>query len=161
VIVGALACDLMVDPDIDLEVYCPDLQIEHGFEVLTACVANERVTKARFANELSGPDQGLYWQLRYRADDDTGWKIDMWSVAADYPLPRGEDLVAPLRAALTDETRQAILQLKQQRAEQANLQCPSVDLYRAVLDDDVRTADDLRAWLATHETGKLTDWQPR
>lgn len=161
VLVGAMACDLLVDLDIDMEVYCPELRIEDGFQVLTECALNERVTKARFANELSGPDRALYSQLRYRSDDGTEWKIDMWSVREDYDLPRGESFVEPMRAALTPETRQAILELKELRSQDPDLRCPSIDLYRAVLDDDVRTAEDLRAWLAANETGTLTDWKPR
>ena len=75
VFVGALACNILVDPDIDMEIYCPDLKVEHGFRVLGECALNQRVTKARFANELAGPDNALYWQLRYRQDDGTEWKV--------------------------------------------------------------------------------------
>jgi hypothetical protein len=161
VLVGALAYDLLVDPDIDMEIYCPELGIADGFQALGECALNPHVTKARFANELAGRDQALYWQLRYRHDDGTEWKIDMWSAPQDYALPRAEHLVAPMRAALTAETRGAILALKAARALDAGLQCPSIDLYRAVLDDGVRTVEELRAWLTTHETGKLSGWRPR
>lgn len=161
VLVGASAYDLLVDPDIDMEIYCPELCIAHGFQVLGECALNPRVTKARFANELAGRDQALYWQLRYRCDDGIEWKIDMWSAPNDYALPRAEHLVAPMRAALTAETRSAILALKAARALDAGLQCPSIDLYRAVLDDGVRTVQELHTWLATHETGQLSIWRPQ
>lgn len=161
VLVGAFAYDLLVDPDIDMEIYCPDLKTEHGFQVLSECALNHRVTKTRFSNELTGRDKALYWQLRYRQNDGTEWKIDMWSAPKDYDLPRSEHLVQPMRASLTPETRRIILELKELRAQDSSLQCPSVDLYRAVLADDVRTAEDLRTWLETHETGNLTDWRPQ
>ena len=161
VLVGAFAYDLLVVPDIDMEIYCPDLKIEHGFQVLSECALNHRVTKARFSNELAGRDKALYWQLRYKLEDGTEWKIDMWSAPEDYDLPRGEHLVKPMRASLTSETRQAILKLKELRSLDSNLSCPSVDLYRAVLDDGVRTIDDLHIWLKTHQTGNLTDWVPK
>jgi hypothetical protein len=76
-------------------------------------------------------------------------------------LPRGEHLVEPLRAALCPETRAAILRLKEKRARDPALECPSVDLYRAVLDDGVRTVAQLRAWLDRNPTGELTDWKPK
>ena len=161
VFVGGFACDLLVDPDIDMEIYCWDLKIEHGFAVLGECALNQRVVKARFSNELAGRDQALYWQLRYRQDDATEWKIDMWSAPADYDLPRGEHLVEPMRAALTRETRKVILELKERRARDLSLRCRSLDLYRAVLDDNVRTAEQLRTWLESHETGRLSDWKPK
>jgi hypothetical protein len=161
VVVGALAYDLVVAPDIDMEVYCPEVKVADGFQVLSECAQLPGVIKARFANELAGPDQALYWQLRYRQDDGTVWKIDMWSAHTDYELPRAEYLIEPMRAALTPEARRAILALKEQREQDADLACLSIDLYRAVLEDGVRTAADFRAWLASHETGQLTDWRPR
>jgi hypothetical protein len=161
VLVGALAYDLPVAPDIDMEIYCPELRVADGFRVLSECAEQPGVVQARFVNALAGPDQALYWQLRYRQDDGTVWKVDMWSAPDDYPLPRSERLVKPMRAALTPETRLAILALKEQRERDDSLKCLSIDLYRAVLDDGVRTPDDLRAWLAAHETGQLTDWKPQ
>ena len=160
VLVGAFAYDLLVDPDIDMEVYCPDLRIGHGFQVIGECALNHKITKTQFSNELAGRDKALYWQLQYRQDDGTEWKIDIWSAPEDYDLPRSENLVDPMRASLTPETRKAILELKLLRTQDSRLHCPSVDLYRAVLDDGVHTADDLHMWLKSHETGSLTDWKP-
>lgn len=160
VIVGALAYDLIVDFDIDMEIYCPDLQIDHGFDILRNCAQNKQITHAQFYNGLTSPDQALYWQLRYRDAGGNNWKIDMWSAPTDYPLPRSEYFVGPMIEALTQETRQAILELKEQRLNDSTLQCLSIDLYRAVMADGVRTPDDLRRWLHTHETGTLTDWKP-
>jgi hypothetical protein len=160
VVVGALAYDLLVDPDIDMEIYCPDLRIEHGFQVLGECALNTNVTKARFSNELSSRDEALYWQLRYRCGRREEWKIDMWSAPMGYRLPRAENLVEPMKKALTPETRGVIVELKEERLADPTLRCASVDLYRAVLEDGVRTAAHLRDWLNTHETGMLTDWKP-
>lgn len=161
VLVGALSFDLAVAPDIDMEVYCPELKIEHGFEVISQCAAlNPRVTLAQFVNGLNTPDQALYWQLRYRDDDGVEWKMDMWSAPEDYALPRGEHFVGPMKQALTPETRMAILTLKEARAAGELPVFLSVDLYRAVLEDGVRTANQWLAWQKTHETGVLTGWKP-
>lgn len=159
VLVGAVAHGLALDPDIDLEIYCPRLDPGDGFVVLGQAAARPGVLEARFRNHLDGPDQALYWQIRYRAGDGAVWKLDMWSAAEDYALPRGEQLVEPLRRALTPETRQAILRLKAWRAA-TNTACLSIDLYRAVLDGGVRVPAELLDWLAGHETGVLTAWTP-
>jgi hypothetical protein len=66
-----------------------------------------------------------------------------------------------MKASLTPETQESILELKELRARDASLRCPSVDLYRAVLDDGVRTADELHSWIESHETGVLTNWRPK
>jgi hypothetical protein len=115
---------------------------------------------AQFLNALSTPDRALYWQLRYHADDGTDWKIDMWSAPEDYCLPRGENFVQPMKDSLTEETRQAILGLKEARAEGRLPGVLSIDLYRAVFDDGVRTPDQMQHWLQSNRTGALTDWRP-
>lgn len=160
VLVGAAAYGLLVTPDIDLEIYCDELHIEDGFEVLRACAINPHVHSARFSNQLHGPDMGLYWQLRYLDEDGLDWKIDMWSVHSDHPGPTSAALVEPMKSALTPETRQAILEIKEQALLDATLHCPSIHIYRAVLDDGVRSLEQLKAWLAHHPPDGLTDWKP-
>jgi hypothetical protein len=160
VVVGAVAYDLVVSPDVDMEIYCPDPKIEHGFEVLGACALHPGVIGAKFVNALAQRDKALYWQLRFVDDADLEWKIDMWSAPRDYDLPRSEFLIEPMKRALSPAIRAVILDLKEARAADKSLVCPSIDLYRAVLEDGVRTVDALKVWLGCHKTGELTDWRP-
>ncbi len=60
ILVGAVAYELVVAPDIDMEIYCDEPRIEDGFTVLRACALQPGTRQARFANELDGPDLGLY-----------------------------------------------------------------------------------------------------
>lgn len=160
VLVGAAAYGLVVAPDIDLEIYCAAPRIEEGFEVLRTCALHPAVRKARFANELDGADRGLYWQLRYRHTDGEDWKIDMWSVAHDHPGPTSTSLVTPLIQALTAETRLAILEIKGRLLLEPQPPCGSIHIYRAVLDDNIRTFAQFTAWLKLNPTDRLTDWKP-
>lgn len=161
VVVGAVAYDLVFDNDIDMEIYCPMLRLEDGFQVLSDCCRkSDLVRGCSFQNHLDGPDGALYWQLSisYKGQN---WKIDMWSAPEDYSLPRSETFVGPMVRALTPETRKAILNLKWHRSQDSTLQCPSIDLYRAVLRDRVRTPDGFREWLETHTVGELSAWIPQ
>lgn len=163
VCVGAYAYDLMRAPDIDMEIYCPGApRVEDGFSVLRDCAAgNPRVTQALFINALDGQDQALYWQLRYRASPEgEEWKIDMWSAPEDYPLPRAERLVEPMRQALTPELRGVILRLKAELAGEPSIQCPSICLYRAVISEGITELDALRNWLEEQDVTELSDWRP-
>ena len=161
VLVGAVAHDLVWGRDLDLEVYCPQLRVADGFQVLAeAGAASARVKAAQFMNFLEDSDNALYWQIKYRAPSGAEWKVDMWSARDDYALPRGESLVEPLRAALTPDTRLAILRLKQAREQETGPDCLSIDLYRAVVADGVRRPEELRAWLASNEVGVLSAWRP-
>ena len=69
-------------------------------------------------------------------------------------------LVEPMKQALTDETRETILALKEQAVLDPLLLCGSIHVYRAVLDDRVRSVEQFRNWLEHHQTGGLTAWRP-
>jgi len=159
ILVGAVAYGLVVAPDIDIEVYCDEPRIEDGFTILRDCALNPRVKKARFANELEGPDQGLYWQLRYLYADGQLWKIDMWSLRRDHPGPVARDLIEPMRQALTDERRQAILEIKEQVVARG-LGYPSIQVYRAVIEAGARSIDEFEEWYRRDPVEGLTDWKP-
>ncbi len=160
VVVGAVAYDLVAAPDIDMEIYCDDLKIKHGFKVLELCALNPNVKSEKFGNHLDSPDQGLYWQLRYMHNKEE-WKIDMWSVSNDHPGPLGRDLIIPMKDALTDEMRRIILQIKEKIIQDPVLSCPSIYLYKAVFDDNVRTIEQLKEWLKHNSTEELTNWKPK
>ena len=154
VVVGAVAHGLVWMPDIDMEVYCPQLKIEDGFEVMAACASvSPKVQSVCFQNHLADEDQALYWQIKYQTPEGVLWKVDIWSAPDDYALPRGEHLLEPMQRALTPESREIILGLKKTIAEDDSLTCMSIDLYRAVLDGDVKTAEDLRAWMSQQYRG--------
>lgn len=146
VLVGAVAHSLVVAPDIDVEIYCPsEPRLEDGFAILLDCARLPQVRAVRFANHLDEVDQGYYWSLRYRADADTIWKVDMWSVRYDHFGPTGRELVEPLQRVLTTETRTAILAIKEHLIADPALKCPSIYVYQAVLRDGVRTPDEFLA----------------
>jgi len=161
ILVGSVALELVVAPDIDIEVYCPDLRIEDGFEVLAACASHPQVSRARFWNALFPPHHGLYWRLDYIDEQDVEWKTDMWAVADTYSGPCGAKLVEPLKKALTNETRSTILRLKEAVLADESTECFSIQIYRAVLDFGVRSFGQLKSWLRDYPLGdKVTDWKP-
>ncbi|MFI6172622.1 hypothetical protein ACIBCN_38000 [Nocardia sp. NPDC051052] len=160
VLVGAVAYELTMAPDIDIEIYCDAPRIQDGFAVLRDCAELDNVRKARFGNHLNDPDEGLYWRLDYRAGDGTDWKIDMWMLRRDHPGPCAAQLVAPLRAALTPERRRTILELKSLMQTGSIPRMPSIDIYRAVIDGGLRSGAKLAEWLEAHPRDQLTFWKP-
>jgi hypothetical protein len=164
VVVGSVAYGLVVEPDIDLEIYCVQPRVEDGFAVVSHLALVPGVWKVRFSNELQGPDPGLYWQVRYRDPAASAeqaqevWTIDMWLLADDYAGPRSADLVEPMRRALTPETRAAILQIKEAFLGREAMH--GIDIYRAVLDGGVRTPEAYERWIAGQGPPGLTSWRP-
>ncbi|MCA1222801.1 hypothetical protein [Streptomyces sp. 8L] len=159
VVVGSVALDLVVEPDIDLEIYSDAPSVAEGFAVLTPCAELPGVRRLRFNNALDLDDHGLYWRLDYEVAGGETWQIDMWWLPGDHPGPRAADLVGPLNAALTDETRDAVLSVKEGAAA-AGEPLPGVRVYQAVLDHGVRTYPEFVAWRARTPTDGLTSWLP-
>lgn len=157
-LVGAAAYGLMVAPDIDLEIYCDAPAVDPGFAVVGELARQPGVWKVRFSNELDGADRGLYWQLRYRWDDAEVWKVDMWLLGHDHPGPRSVDLVEPMKSALTNETRRAIIAIKEALFGEPDIH--SIEIYEAVLDGGVRSVPAFRAWRSERGPSGLTLWRP-
>jgi hypothetical protein len=153
-LVGAAAYGLMVALDVDIEIYCDVPTVDPGFAIVSEVARQPGVWKVRFSNELGGPDQGLYWQVRYRGDGSEVWKIDTWLLSHDHPGPRSVDLDEPMRRVLTDETRAAILGIKETLLGEADVH--AVEIYEAVLDHGVRTAEEFRAWQSSRTRSGLT-----
>ncbi len=159
-LVGAVYYGLVVSPDIDMEVYCPEQpRVEDGFKIMSACAGNPNVISIRFENHINGPDQGYYWQIHYVSDDGMDWKIDLWSVHEDHPGPTARDMREPMLAALTENSRRAILEIKEKMLIHKYL-VPSIYLYQAVLQDEISTFSDFKEWVLHNRTEGLVDWQP-
>lgn len=158
-LVGALAYGLALAPDIDLEIFCEHPTIEAGFSVLKSCALNSGCRSTRFRNEMAGPDQGYYWQVQYQQEHGRLWKIDMWSIHVNHPGPTSRDMIAPMEKVLNEESRKIILNLKQAICNDPHTQCPSIDLYQAVLADGIRTYRELKTWLSLHKSEKINDWR--
>ena len=159
--VGAVAYDLVVSCDVDYEVFTAGTPtVRAGFRVLADLAELPSVTGVSFSNALDTGDQGLYWQIRCRGDDGEEWKVDVWTLARDHPGPCAAWIVEPMRRALTNEVRVAILRLKEARASGHTPNIDSIDLYRAVIEDGVRTVDDLSAWIGPAYRPTLTRWRP-
>lgn len=158
-LVGALAYDLAITPDIDMEIFCENPKIEDGFRIIYSCATQPGCLATRFRNEMNEPDQGYYWQIKYQQINGFLWNIDMWSVGLDHPGPTSQDMISPMRRALNTEKRQIILGLKQAVSNDPDVTCPSIYLYQAVLADGIHTYEHLLVWLSNHNINGINDWR--
>ncbi len=160
IIVGAVSYDLIFDNDIDIEIYCNHLLTDHGFEILKNCAKNPNVRKIRFSNELGRSDEGLYWKIMYEDTNNEIWTIDMWAMEVDYNGIRSEDIINPMKAVLTDDLRIIILFLKKKLSENPEVICPSIYLYKAVIDYKITSLEGLKEWLENYDIKELINWKP-
>lgn len=159
IVVGATAYGLIVNPDIDIEIYCIEPKAEDGFTVLTEISKHPKVKEIKFKNCLETSDQGLYFQIRY-LHYDVHWKIDMWILAENHPGPTAREFLNPMLDALTEETREAIIEIKEELIQRGE-KYPSIYIYQSVLDGNARTIEDFYRWYeANNKPTGLTDWVP-
>jgi len=159
VLVGSVTCGLVVNRDIDLNIYCAEPEITRGFEVISDIAAVPGVLKIRYSNCLGSIDQGLYWQIHYRDRVGDTWRVDNWLVSEEHPhagLP--EALTARMQNALTTEQRKSILQIKE--TVQAELQARGIDIYQAVIGDGVRSPREFAVWMQDRKHCEISQWLP-
>lgn len=162
---GGCALGVLVKRDVDITVACPVLTPavrEHVVELAALLARHDRVRQVIFRDDTNRwnaepeayPD-GLYIGIRYRADDEPGsgaeWNFDIWFV--DEP-ERQPDLghLRTLRPRLTEETRVAILRIKEAwvaRPEYGR-EVDGNRIYGAVLDDGVRDLEAFEDWFTRH-----------
>ncbi|TFD94335.1 hypothetical protein [Jeotgalibacillus sp. R-1-5s-1] len=154
-LVGANAYNLMVDHDIDMEVFCEAPCPESVFKVLTSLSSIEGVKQIKFSNHLDLAFNGLYSRLTYSnpKDGDTSWNVDMWLFPNDHVGPLSRDLVEPMNNILTSASRQTILDLKESLLEQG-LSYPSIFIYKAVLSEEIKNVEQFLRWIEDQDVSK-------
>lgn len=155
-LVGSVATGLLGPHlDIDLHVYTAALRPEAGFAIAAALAP----LRLDYRDGSRTEERCLEWHLWVRDGAGETWQIDVIQLAADSPY-RGfvERRSARIRAALTDETRAAILRLKE--AAPAGRAIPGIQFCAAVLCDGVRTWGAFERWLAGHSLEGILEWCP-
>jgi hypothetical protein len=158
---GSSVFGLMVQPNIDMEVYTDQPRPRSGFEVVGQIADIPGIRRVNFRNQLDDPeDPGLYWYVQYRDGLGQDWSIDTWLVPRDHPSEvRPHRFAAAMRQRLDDELRLRILEIKY-RSHRNRLGARGIDIYKAVLRDGIETYEGLERWLEQNPPKKLEDWMP-
>jgi hypothetical protein len=163
IIVGSVSHHLVVEPDIDMEVYTENPQVADGFRVAAALAENNHVIGVIFRNELL--ERGgawIYWEIDYRDDDGVVWTIELYHSKPAAPYAGWmEQFAADTQQVLTDEHRVAILTIKEALCANGTMRdTKSFYIYRAVIGDGVRTFDEYTAWMEATKPDGMMEWTP-
>lgn len=156
-VVGSVGVEVVVQPDIDLEIYCDEPRVADGFAVMSALAELPKSRRITYLDARDRHERGQYWKLEYELTPDETWTIDMWVFDRTH---RGADLATAVRDALTDETRDRILTIKEEAAALGE-RAYGYWLYQAVLDGGAATYADYKSWLGNRNIYERTGWMPK
>lgn len=159
-VVGSLAMGLMMTHrDIDIHVYSSPLTVEGSFAAMAKLAVNAAIKKIECRNLLDTDEACIEWHAWYDDGDGGPWQIDIIHILKGSRYDGFfERMAERIKAALTDETRLAILRLKTETPEDVHIM--GVEYYQAVLRGGVRTLADFIRWRQEHPVTGIVEWMP-
>ena len=159
-VVGSLAMGLiMTHRDIDIHVYSSPLTVEGSFAAMAKLAVNAAIKKIECRNLLDTDEACIEWHAWYDDGDGGPWQIDIIHILKGSRYDGFfERMAERIKAALTDETRLAILRLKAETPEDVHIM--GVEYYQAVLRGGVRTMAGFIRWRQEHPVTGIVEWMP-
>lgn len=159
ILVGSASFGLMTTPNLDFEIYVEKPDVRIGFDTICEFAAISGVKQIQFLNFMGTSDPGLYWRIDYQDNNGVMWDIDNWLVPFSHPhAGMAENFANAMKRALTEETKQIILEIKSQMSLKKKIR--GIDVYKAVLNGGVRDKQQFEKWIASNPPIEMETWQP-
>jgi hypothetical protein len=159
---GSYYLDLMTWRDLDLYLSTNDINVETFFELGREIATLLNPVKMSYRNEHIGRSadlpSGLYWGVYLGNERDGAWKVDIWCVSESEASERHR-YCEQLSLRLDEEKRRRIHCLKEECWRNPNYRKGffSVDIYEAVMDRDIASFDELRAFINAKYDHRMID----
>lgn len=159
-LVGSLRMELLMKHlDIDLHLYSDPVSLADDFRIIARLAQNPRIKRIEYANLLDTEEACLEWHLHYEDPLNQMWQIDMIHILKGSRYDSYfEQMADRIVAALTDETRHTILQLKYETPESEKIM--GIEYYQAVLRDGVKNYVEFETWRRQHPITGIITWMP-
>ena len=159
-LVGSLRMGLLMKHlDIDLHLYSDPVSLADDFRIIARLAQNHRIKQIEYANLLDTEEACLEWHLHYEDPLNQMWQIDMIHILKGSRYDSYfEQMADRIVAALTDETRHTILQLKYETPESEKSM--GIEYYQAVLRDGVKNYVEFETWRRQHPITGIITWMP-
>lgn len=148
-LVGSVALDLIVKPDIDLHLLLdhPNL-METGSRVTTYLLDQPRIREVRITDWRK--EGGIKLGVDHYPGESTIWSLDIW--ITDREETGGLAAVQEFSQLLTPQNREIILEIKEYYHRQDLLRDGiSLQIYTAVLKHGIRTVGEFKKWKSIYE----------
>lgn len=159
-VVGSLAMGLMMKHlDIDLHVYSSPLTIKASFDAMSQIAECLGIIRIECRNLLDTEEECIEWHAWYVDGQGDTWQIDIIHIVKGSKYDGYfERMARQVKQALTDDTRLAILRLKNETPDNEHIM--GVEYYQAVLKYGVRTMPEFIEWRKSHPTDGILEWTP-
>lgn len=143
--------------DIDFHIYTDSLDIGRSFVIIAELCRHKGIKKCTFANLAETDECCFEWHLYYEDDEAQTWQIDLIQIKkGSFYDGYFEKTAEKIIAAMTEEQRKTILRLKFETPDE--LKISGIEYYKAVIQDGVRTSEDLLRWRQTHRFDGIIEW---
>lgn len=159
-LVGSLRTGLLMKHrDIDFHIYTSPFSLSNSFRAMAELVENTSIKKIEYVNLLHTVEACVEWHAWYQDMEGELWQIDMIHIREGSRYDGYFEKVAErISAALTDETKQAILKLKYETPDTEKIM--GVEYYLAVIRDGVRSYPEFEEWRKMHPVAGVVEWMP-
>lgn len=158
-LVGSLAMGLLMKHrDIDFHIYTDALEPAESFKAISQICSRPNVMRLEYRNLAATDEACLEWHVWCNLDGEE-WQIDMIQILKGSQFDGYFEHVAErIKAALTPESRRAILALKQVTPEAEHIM--GIEYYQAVIADGVKTYEQFTEWRKAHPMTGVNLWCP-
>lgn len=149
---GSYYLNLMVWRDLDIYVDNSNMQTEDFFNLGYEISSNIQPRKMSYRNEFIGKTQGLpkglYWGIYTDIMKTDTWKIDIWAIDSEQLLDFKKQ-TEKLKLHIDSYKRLKILEIKNSVCNHPlyRKEFKSVDIYQAVIEDNIGDMRDFKKWL--------------
>lgn len=145
--------------DIDFHIYTSPFSLSNSFRAMAELAENTSIKKIECVNLLHTVEACVEWHAWYQDMEGELWQIDMIHIREGSRYDGYFEKVAErISAALTDETKQAILKLKYETPDTEKIM--GVEYYLAVIRDGVRSYPEFEEWRKMHPVAGVVEWMP-
>ena len=147
-IVGSYDLDLLVNPDIDITIKVEEYDIEKYFQVCTKIAQSIKPKRIKYVDQSIAKfkafpfESGLFLGLTIPREDFE-WGVDIWLFTPEIFEERIK-FHNMIKEKLNTTNKETLLRIKKDIYKESNYK--SIDLYNAVLDDNINSIDEFYSW---------------
>lgn len=150
--------------DVDLHIYSDQVDVAESFRAVGALASRPGVRRVEFANFLATEERCVQWRVGLvdpSEPEETAleWALDLIHIERNSKYDGYfEDVADRIAAALTPETKRAILTIKEAAPDAEKI--AGIEIYRAVLEGGVRDWAAFVAWRRERPVDGVLEWSP-